>query len=261
MEGYYRDFSHVIEAARQGLKKKGKYVDVGRWQGIDISDKPEMVTYELYDWSFKCQIATKIETLKKQIQPNLPWADDHFEERVGGEPLNPGEQYKNWPFFRRQKENDRHRDEEGKHSHTYMERFWTPALEGIRYQYGNLGDVVDLLYREPYTRQAYLPIWFPEDTGVKFKGRVPCSLGYHFMVRNDELHIFYPMRSCDFFRHFRDDIYMAARMVLWMLDQLRKRDEEQGSHFWRNIRPGKLSMHILSMHIFAAEVPLLERGK
>ena len=28
------------------------------------------------------------------------------------------------------------------------------------------GDVIDLLEREPFTRQAYLPIWFPEDTGA-----------------------------------------------------------------------------------------------
>lgn len=251
---FYMDFSHAIAEARELLRKKGKLVDVEKWQGIDVKGNPQMVTHELFDWSFSCRISPNLDTLRQQISPNLPWADDHFMERVGGLPLNPGEQYKNWPFFKRQVDNDRHRDDDGKHAHTYMERMWTPPLEGIRYEYGNLGDVVDLLEREPLTRQAYLPLWFPEDTGVKFKGRVPCTLGYHFMLRNGELNLFYPIRACDYFRHFRDDIYMAARLCIWVLEQLKERDPET----WGSVRPGKLRMHIISLHVFAGEVPLLQ---
>jgi hypothetical protein len=272
---YYRNFEHVFDESKNLLRTKGKLVDVGRWQGIDVKDNPQMVTHELFDWHFTCQIPASLEELVSQTKPNLPWADEHFEERVGGIPSNPGEAYKNWPFFKRQKSNDRHRDDEGKHSHTYQERIWTPPLEGIRYEYGNLGDVIDLLEREPLTRQAFLPLWFPEDTGVKHKGRVPCTLGYHFMVRNGELHIFYPIRACDYFRHFRDDVYMASRMALWILGELKEREifknrymkgeEFKGQHitgddhFWDNIKIGKLRMHIYSLHVFAGEVHLLNK--
>src|SRR5690606_41630478 len=42
-----------------------------------------------------------LDKLREQVNPNLPWADVHFEERVGGKPLNPGESYKLWPFYGR----------------------------------------------------------------------------------------------------------------------------------------------------------------
>jgi len=264
-EKKFTNLSDPIREIQGLLFHKGKAIKTEKWQGINLDDQPHMAMLEYYDWSFTARIPRTKEELVEEVKPHLPWAEDHFLERVGGEPLNPGEQYKNWPFFKRQKENDRHRDEEGQHSHTYMERFWTPSLDGIRFEYGNLGDVVDLLHREPLTRQAYLPIWFPEDTGVKFEGRVPCSLGYHFMVRDYKLHIFYPMRSCDFLRHFRDDIYMASRMVHWMIEQQIKKEWESNpgikpqDMFWTKVSPGDLTMHILSMHVFAQERKFIGR--
>jgi hypothetical protein len=72
-----------------------------------------------------------------------------------------------------------------------MERYWPKyinwaqdeepqdAMFGIRYNYGDLNDVVDLLARSPATRQAVLPVWFPEDTGAVHGERVPCS---HFSI-------------------------------------------------------------------------------
>lgn len=261
----YNTLDEAIKATGQILYEHGEVIKTEKWQGIDLDDKPHMEMLEYYDWNFKAPITPIASELVRQTQPNLPWAEDHFLERVGGEPLNPGEEYKNWPYFVRDKANDRHRDEEGQHSHTYMERFWTPQLHGLRYSYGNLDDVVKLLAREPLTRQAYLPIWFPEDTGVKFMGRVPCSLGYHFMVRGGKLHIFYPMRSCDYFRHFRDDVYMAARMVYWVLGELRAMERRNNPEkslkelYWFQIAPGDLSMHILSLHVFSQEKRLLKK--
>ena len=250
---YFMNFEHAIDDARFSLYQYGQEVTNNFWQAIDT--KGQMNMWELMNYSFSCKVSPDLEVLRSQIRPNLPWADDHFMERVGGLPLNPGEQFKNWPFFKRQKENDRHRDKEGKHSHTYMERIWAPALDGIRYQYGNLDDVVNLLLRDPYTRQAFLPIWFPEDTGSKDKQRVPCTLGYHFMYRNGEMHIWYPIRACDYFRHFRDDVYMASRLLLWMIDKLKAKDPKT----WSDTNPGFLHMQIYSFHVFAQERDLLKR--
>src|SRR5690606_3302482 len=158
------------------------------WQGIDVSDNPGLATYEALHYSFSARIPPTLEELRTQVKPNLPWADDHFEERVGGKPLNPGEQYKNWPHYK----NDQFRTEDQKFTHTYMERFWPKYAgegpvhpnQGIRYPYGDLDDVVDLLRRDPLTRQAYFPVWFPEDTGAVHGGRVPCTIGYHFLFRD-----------------------------------------------------------------------------
>jgi thymidylate synthase len=118
-------------------------------------------------------------------------------------------------------------------------------LRGIKYEYGDLSDVVALLSSDPYTRQAYLPIWFPEDTGGGSK-RAPCTLGYHFIMRENKLDITYYIRSCDMLRHFRDDIYLTHRLALWVITQCMARNPK-----WKEVEPGTFNMHITSLHIFA----------
>ena len=73
-------------------------------------------------------------------------------------------------------------------------------MMGIRFSYGDFNDVLDLLEKEPFTRQAFLPIWFPEDTGCHHGERVPCTIGYHFMRRGNFLSVVYMIRSCDYIR-------------------------------------------------------------
>ena len=76
---------------------------------------------------------------------------------------------------------------------------------------------------------------------------MPCTLGYHFLSRRGRMDIVYYIRSCDLLRHFPDDVYMAARLCQWVCDQL-----ELGDGF-KHISPGKLVMHISSLHIFRGD--------
>lgn len=279
----YPTFKAAIDRASSCLHNYGKPVHTEMWHGKDISQSEKHEMLELLNFSFTVPVTAAepmqeltIINLQQDIQPNLPWAEDHFLERVAGDPVNPGEQYKNWPYYVEKKENDVHRVEDGKFNHTYMERFWAFPLSGIRYDYGNLGDVVKKLYAEPFTRQAFLPVWFPEDTGKSF--RVPCTLGYQFIMRNGFLHCVYYIRSCDFFRHFRDDIYLAVRLQFWLLNQLKKMEDlrpctcgdgaagdcycpyHNPRHFdWREAVTGTFTMHICSLHCFTLEKNLLKK--
>lgn len=245
-------------------------VKTERWQGVEANQE----TRELRNAIFGIIMDTEdLDYWRRDIRPNLPWADDHFMERVSGHPLNPGEQWKNWPWsnpanaFRKQ----------GRFNHSYMERLWpkyarrtddgilpirgTSSLPrgyprgdirskfGIGHGYGDLQDLVNLLANEPYTRQAWIPLFFPEDTGRGDSGRKPCTLGYQFTVRDGRLNVFYPMRSCDLRRHFRDDCYLAVRLLLWILDRCRELRPE----FWDNVVPGDYSMWVTSLHIFATD--------
>lgn len=248
----FGDFGDVVRSFADRLYDRGYVVQTEKWQGMEITDKHAMV--ETLNPSFSCPVVEDLQKLRDQIEPNIPWADDHFLERVGREPLNPGNEYKNWPYYKYNPKNDKFRTEGEKFTHSYMERIWPPQTMGIRYEYGNFDDVVTLLQREPFTRQAYLPIWYPEDTGVKHGGRVPCSLGYWFIRRGKWLHVNYYIRSCDIIRHFRDDIYLTSRKLLWLLDELRKKDPEA----WNDVEPGLLTMHIGSLHCFNVEKPLLK---
>jgi len=108
-----------------------------------------------------------------------------------------------------------------------------------------LNDLVDLLVREPHTRQAVIPLFFPEDTGISDGGRKMCSLCYQVMVRDGRASIWYPLRSCDLRRHYSDDVYLAVRMLLWIIDRCRERSE-----FWRGVVPGWYCMHMTSLHVF-----------
>ncbi len=266
-------FDVYIEDAKLKLKDNSCRVHTEKWQGIDISKQNAMATYEILNFSFTARVWTEDRTLlAEEIKPNLPWADDHFKERVCGEPINPGVEWANWPYSHSA---DKFRDDNGQFNHNYMERYW-PRYAGLTDQgelretmfdpnhpeydpsnfnrgirqnscLGDLNDVVNLLREQPLTRQAYLPIFFPEDTGAVNGGRMPCTLGYHFIVRQDMLHITYYLRSCDFVRHFRDDIYLTVLLQLWVLDQLRLKNPE----YWGKIRPGLFTMHIVSLHLFA----------
>ena len=251
----------------------GADVDTGKWQGVSTKGHPDLRTKELINLQIEVPVDragvtfyegyTLPNRLADEIQPNLPWADDHFEERVGREPTNPGEQYMNWPWWRGQDASAMDARQTDKFSHTYQERFWPKKANmglrphahnripiwGIRYQWGDLDDVVDLLAREPLTRQATFPIFFPEDTGVVHRGRVPCTLHYHFMQRNQMLHMWYPIRSCDLIRHFRDDLYMACLLMLWVLNELQTRDLDPASESWAQIRPGHLYFTAYSFHV------------
>lgn len=275
--------------------------EVGDWQALDVTDAPQGRTVEMQNVIFLYDVP-KSQTFLRPLGANQPWAEDHFQERVGGEPLNPGEQYKNWPYYKGNVDKhrkcgdcgqayDRHlpggdlhnectfKSSEAKFSHTYMERFWPrqvgPSLAawrqvndgnnyGIRYRYGDLNDLVGLLARSPNTRQAYLPVWFPEDTGAVHGERVPCTLGYHFLLRENRLHITYFIRSCDYLRHFRDDVYLAARLCQWVLDRLRSGEilQSEGSNEnddWNSVVPGTLTMHICSFHVFEGDLPMMRR--
>lgn len=248
------------------MRYVSQLVHTEKWQGVDITQRPEMATYELLNYSLQVPVLTEdLGELGRDIKPNLPWADDHFMERVCGYPLNPGTEWENWPYG---KSAAKFLDK-GIFNHSYAERYWPryagkvpPSAKGgrgdlplgegpnrgIRQDYGDLDDVVTQLVKEPLTRQAYLPMFFPEDTGGAAGGRVPCSLGYHFMMRNGFLHVVYQLRSCDLVRHFRDDCYLTVRLLLWVLDECRKQDPS-----WNNVKPGIYTMHITSLHMFKGD--------
>jgi hypothetical protein len=262
----YYSFTAALNALTNDFRSHSFPVHTEKWQGMDIKHRPEAEMREMIFVDFMGLVRTEdLGELAQQIKPNLPWADQHFiEERVSGEPINPGQTWKTWPWGNAA---DKHRTEGEQFNHSYAERYWPKRAgqtkdgslgvgaewtkvmkinEGIRYNYGDLMDVVNLLLAQPQTRQAFLPVFFPEDTGAVHGGRIPCSIGYHFFMRDKVLHISYWLRSCDMYRHLRDDIYLTVRLLLWVLNNLRVKDPKT----WDGIKPGFLHMSITSLHMF-----------
>jgi hypothetical protein len=242
------DLRQAILHTHLMFKNKSILTKRETWQAIDVRNKPDMATHELTGHTLTAELRGRtIKYYQEQINPDLPWADDHFAERVSGEPLNPPPSEAWWPHA--PQGNAQFKDQ-GIFSHTYPERFWPKwagtrgQMMGVRYPYGDFEDFINLLRREPYTRQAFFPIWFPEDTGNVNRVRTPCTLGYHLLLTGDTIDLTYYIRSCDLLRHFRNDIYFAVRFLLEVLVRL------HASQPWPSVKPGTFRMHIASLHCF-----------
>jgi hypothetical protein len=261
-------------------------VHTGEWQAMDTKASKAHATHELED------VTIFIDPLPRGMDDVVPaidhsWADAHFLERVSGEPMNPAPSHLDWPYAVRGNA-DHTTGAHRKFDHTYPERFWpkhagiacrTPEEcmgtcsgyhgqnKGIRFVYGDLNDLVDLLVHKPLTRQAYLPIWFPEDTGAGLASygdgqtvRVPCTLGYHFMIRDGRLSCRYYLRSCDIYRHFSNDVYFAAMLTRWVAQEVNRRSAEANGldMVTRPVQLGRLVMHVTSLHAFVGDVPKIK---
>lgn len=262
LTGIHKDVNFSL---KKEFVRHGTPVDRSEWQGLR-DDRPQMKTVELYDVAIDMDVPDTVEEWQEFCQPNLPWAENHFQERILGEPLNPGKQYKNWPWYEGGVEEHK---QTGRFSHSYMERYWpklsnlsayyepapyassfesTPR-QGIRFEYGDLADLIWLLQERPMTRQAYLPIWFPEDlTASRIGERVPCSLGYLFQYNGESKvwDCWYYMRSCDFLRYLWDDLYLTGRLLQWV---------GQATDY----PIGQVHAKIANLHIFQAEYAKIEQ--
>jgi hypothetical protein len=262
----------AIEGAYHALLDHGHEVDAGHWQGYATLGRPDLMTKELLNLTFTVQIPDSVDDLVEEVRPNMPWAEEEFLERVGCEPHNPHDSLEKWPWWNNQIEVPF-----TPFTHTYSERFWPKYAgmglppdypenrqfpdapiacnKGIRYEYGDLSDVVKLLIEHPHTRQATFPIFFPEDTGAVHGGRIPCTLHYHFLLRDNRLHMWYPIRSCDAHRHFRDDLYMAMRLNQWVLAALIEHElRSDRRQVWVDVDPGILSFTAYSFHVHMGDL-------
>jgi thymidylate synthase len=267
----YGTFADAIQDSIWKLLGIGSDVQPNNWQSMGVSQLKAAQMKELLFHSIKVMMPKGIEGLRNEIHPNLPWADEHFElERVSREPINPGETWREWPWSNSA---NTFRKDESQFDHSYAERYW-PRFAGythdghvddkhknvfnervgVRNRVGDLDDIVERLHTDNMTRQAVLSVWHPEDQ-VDTGKRVPCSLTYQFINRGNHIHVIYNIRSCDAFRHFRDDLYLTARLLLWVIVELQLKDATR----YHELKPGFFVMNIGSFHCFINDIPHLEK--
>lgn len=233
--------NQAVNNAIRVLLYNNKKVVSNKWQAQDVNQ--EML--ELTNIFLTMDMVSNPTDLGLQTGCDLPWSEDHFQERIANDPeaRNPGREWKNWPYYQHGKDDNRFRGD-GFFSHTYQERFYPEAGCG-RFPNGTLADVIFRLITDKTSRQAYLAIWHPEDQS-NHNQRVPCTLGYWFKVNDGKLDMTYLIRSCDARRHFRNDVYMAQRLAKYVADKL-------------GIEIGILTMWIGSFHCFSSDAYSLEQ--
>ena len=72
-----------------------------------------------------------------------------------------------------------------------------------------------------------------------------------FLLRNGRADVVYYIRSCDLLRHFTDDVYMACRLLQWVVGKLTENEIDA--------RASQLIMHISSLHVFRGDYQRLEQ--
>jgi len=166
----------------------------------------------------------------EDLEPHQPWADIEFEDRISLEVRNPGNAWKALPeVWEPMMEKHYGADEPGykTFSYTYNERMTC-----------QLRDILNELKTNPNSREAYLAIWNPVLDPFRIgRRRIPCTLGYQFFLRNGELQLTYLQRSCNFKKHYQDDVYLARKLQEWVAKEIK-------------VTPGVFSHWIGSLHTF-----------
>lgn len=103
--------------------------------------------------------------------------------------------------------------------------------------------VIAALKDDKHSRQALMEVFAPEDLANHSKNtRIPCSVCYQYLIRNDQLHCIYTMRSNDYFGHHPIDIWLAAESIQYLVEQLKETYPE--------LQTGKLYYQAGSLHAY-----------
>ena len=185
-------------------------------QGIRVEEKEysakELIgyTYSILDGSDKEKLIWWAKQHFPFYDATLEWAEAWFRDRVSGKYLNPEPSVKlRWNYWKAFADAF-----DGRFAYTYPER--------MCYQ---LEPLVEKLRGNRYMRGAMLAIWDPhKDVRSMGVRRVPCSISYHFLIRNeagvDKMRLIYYIRSQDLVNHFPSDVYCALRLQEWMAEKV-----------------------------------------
>ena len=200
----------MIREMDRELKVSGITVPVNHYQNQELSgddrltkeligvsfviSKPYLGKREMLDFMFK----DEAELIEKYCRAELS-------DRLDRNGVNPG---KSWEIRQDlwQKLVSKTR-QEGRFDYTYSERLHIFHKGPEIHQ---LDNVIMTLRDDPHSRRAMVMIFEPEDTRATAGAltRVPCSVSYQFLIRNNRLHVIYYIRSNDFFKHFAiEDVY------------------------------------------------------
>lgn len=239
----YINADEMIEETKRDLAEMGIVVRPATMQDKYVKGNPDYETRELQNYSY-CLLDAKSQDIPGVIQP---WADAEFEERVTD------------PFFSVRSEDGEEMSNldgpcfinPGK-AWELRPEVWTEYLHGghMAYTYNELiwnndqlTKIMNRLKQDPDSRQLWVSLWNPEKDPNFLGGlsRVPCSLGYAFQVRDGKLNMHYVMRSCDFATHFRNDVYLAIKLLEWVAEK---------THY----PVGSFTHTIFSLHVYNKDV-------
>lgn len=202
----FRNCLDMVQEIDRELAVCGQTVRVKHYQDKQL-DGDDQITKELVGVNFtisnpRLKKTEMLEFLyKNDAERILNYCHAEHADRTSGIPMNPGESYKIredlWNSFR---------NRNGKFDYTYSERIFVETNQ--------VENVIATLKEDPNSRRAMVMIFGAYDTEFSegSMSRIPCSISYQFLIRNNALQIIYYIRSNDYFKHFGIDIWLAQEM-------------------------------------------------
>lgn len=237
MARIFKDCLEMVQEMDRELKVSGITVPVKHYQNKELVGENQN-TKELIGVNFiisKPWLKKKemLEFLFKEEADNIEkYCEQEFLDRINREGLNPGNSYKVrldlWQSLMSKKDGE-------KFDYTYSER--------INYC-NQLDNAIASLKEDEHSRRAMVMIFKPEDTdeSMGFATRIPCSISYQFVIRNNKLMVIYYIRSNDYFKHFAIDIWLANAMQEYIVEQLKET--------YPKLKVGSLNYYCGSFHAY-----------
>ena len=222
-----RIFANCLEAQKEierDLYEMGTEVQPYSMQDRVVLNDDSYLTKELQGYSYSILNFDDVDEMRGL---NLSWCIADNIERYDSHWINPGTAWKiredTWDEFLHN----------GRFSYTYNERIRT-----------QLQPVIEELRQHPATRQAIIEIHnnIIDLQNMGGERRIPCSMFYQFLLRENKLDIYYVMRSCDFITHWSYDVWHAINLLKSMAKQV-------------EVSPGKFMHYITSLHAYKKDFP------
>ena len=209
----FKDCHEMENEVNRDIHEMGTMVHPATMQDKDVKEDKDYRTLELSPYVFQILDGSDRDIWIQDGGKNLVWCRSDFLERTSSittmpKAINPGAAYQlrdEWEEF----------VHGGKFAYTYSERLGAD----IRPMYTDkplpiLQAVVNQLNKDPDTRHGVIPIFNAFLDGPYLDGsrRIPCSMHYQFLIRDDQVQCIYTMRSTDFFTHFAYDIWHALEL-------------------------------------------------
>lgn len=237
MARIFKNCSEMIQEMDRELKVSGITVPVKHYQnqvlhgkdqntkeliGVNfIITKPHLKKREMLDFVFKDE-ADNIEQ----------YCEQEIKDRLNRAGLNPGKSYlirlDLWQKLMSKIDG-------AKFDYTYSERI---------NQQGQLDNAIAALREDEHTRRAMVMIFNPEDSNEAggFQTRIPCSISYQFLIRNNKLMVLYYIRSNDYFKHFAIDIWLTQALQEYIYLELKDQ--------YPKLKLGALNYYAGSFHAY-----------
>jgi len=210
----------------------GHIVHPNSMQNKVVKDNEEYSTKEITNYSYSLTSINRVNNLFFADERSFKWANAEFQERVSKEYQNPGYAWEIrkdiWKEFI---------NSQGEFDYSYNDRIST-----------SLKRVIKELKRNPDSRQAIISIWKPsvDSFGLGGEFRVPCSIYYQILVRDNRVNIIYNQRSADVVTHFGNDVYLAWQLMRYVASKI---DTPEGFLFH----------NIGSLHAYKKDWPRLKQ--